>query len=274
MNELPSWSPWPARIVGLQQWSVPTRNLDKITAEYNNDKYAKLLYWVETQKDIPLEEAERRVISIVGLSPEKQICISRRQELFVTTARDAFEKLFQELRSAVGAVVAGCRSVVELGCGCGLNLWHLKQTFSDLEFAGADFSANAVTIARRFGQKVSEFNFYDESTYSFLERCPRPIAVFTSHALEQLPTATPFVKNLGAYRDRIKAVLHFEPVRDLHGQDLLGLLRARYTEINDYNRDLLATLRSAREIEIDRVEYDVIGVNPLNPSSVIQWHFR
>jgi methylase of polypeptide subunit release factors len=64
--------------------------------------------------------------------------------------------------------VAGCHSVVELGCGCGLNLWQLKQAFSDLEFAGADFSANAVTIARRCGQNVSEFNFYDESTYSFL----------------------------------------------------------------------------------------------------------
>jgi hypothetical protein len=68
-------------------------------------------------------------------------------------------------------------------------------------------------------------------------------------------------------------VLHFEPVRDLRGQGLLGLLRARYAEISDYNRDLLATLRSAPEIEIDRVEYDVIGLNPLYPRSVIQWHF-
>lgn len=237
-------------------------------------KYAKLLSWVEKQKDVTLAEAERCVISMVGLSPEKQVCISRRQELFVTTVKDLFAKHFQELRSAVSEAVDGCRSVVELGCGCGLNLWHLKQAFSDLEFAGGDFSGNAVTIARRFGQNALEFNFYDESTYSFIGRCPQPVAIFTCHALEQLPTAEPFVKNLSAYRQCIKAVVHYEPVRDLHGEDLLGMMRARYTEINDYNRDLLAILRSSAEVKIDRVEYDVLGGNPLNPSSVIQWHFR
>jgi hypothetical protein len=60
LKELPSWSPWPVRIVGLQQWSVPTRNLDKITAEYNNDKYAKLLYWVETQSTFPWKKRSVR----------------------------------------------------------------------------------------------------------------------------------------------------------------------------------------------------------------------
>lgn len=274
LNELPSWSPWPARIVGLEHWSVPNRNLDKIKAEYNDDKYRMLLDWVEKQEGpVSFADAERALMQMLKLSPDKQVCISRRQELFVTTVKEAFRNQFDALRSQLDLAINGCQSLVELGCGAGFNLWYLRQAFSHLEFSGGDFSLNAVAIARRLGQNVVQFNFCDAGTYSLIERSREPVAILTSHALEQLPSAAPFLENLTRYRQRIRTVINFEPVRELHAKNLLGLLRFRYTEINDYNRDLLSVLRSAA-VEIDRVDYDVIGVNPLNPTSAIQWHFR
>jgi hypothetical protein len=276
LNDLPAWSPWPSRIMGLSGWKVPVRNLDKIASEYDQDKYRKLLEWVEKQTgEISLAQAQHGLIDMGGLTPEKQICMSRCQELFLCTVEETFGEHFRELAAHVSPAFTGCRSVVELGSGAGFNLWYLKPEFPTLEFAGADFSGNAVKVAQRFHQNVVQFNFYEQDSYSFLEGLPEPIAVFTCHALEQLPTAAPFVVHLGRYRKRIKAVVNFEPVTELHSQEtMLGLLRTRYTEMNDYNRDLLSAVRLTPGLEIDRVEYDVIGVNPLNPSSVLAWHFR
>ena len=272
LNELPSWSVWPARILGIEPWPVPRRNLEKIKTEYNDDKYRKLLDWVETQGEIRFADAERALIEMVRLSSDQQVCISEREQLFRITVREGYEKQWEALRAHLDGRIDGCRSLIELGCGAGFNLWYLKDVFGDLELGGGDYSANAVAIARRLGQNVTEFNFYDPSTYKFLEQFPPPIAILTSHALEQLPSAAPFVKNLAQFRDRIKTVIQLEPVSELHSKKLLGMLRSRYAEINDYNRDLLSVLKSS-PVEIDRTEYDVIGFNPLNPTSVLQWHF-
>jgi hypothetical protein len=275
LNDLPMWSPWPARIMGLDGWKVPVRNIDKIESEYNQDKYKKILEWVEKQTgEISLAQAQCALIDMVGLTPEKQICMSRRQELLLSTVADGFTKFFRELALQLAPAFEGCRSVVELGSGVGFNLWYLKREFPRLEFAGADFSENAVKVAHRFRQNVVQFNFYEPNSYLFLKQLPAPITVFTCEALEQLPSAAAFLNNLVLYRSEIKAVVNFEPATELHGKDMLGLLRSRYTEINDYNRDLLSVLRSSSLVEFDRTEYDVIGVNPLNPSSVIAWHFR
>jgi len=275
LQDLPAWSPWPTRIMGLDPWTVPVRNLDKIASEYDQDKYHRILEWVERQTgEISLAQVQRGLIDMVGLTPETQICMSRRQELLLATVEEAFTEQFRELAAQLAPAITGCRSVAELGSGIGLNLWYLKHEFPPFEYAGGDFSGNAVKVAHRLHQNVVKFNFYDLDSYSFLEWLPEPIAVFTCHALEQLPTAAPFLEHLSCYRARIKAVVNFEPVTELYPKNLLGLLRARYTEINDYNRDLVSVLRSSSQVEIDRSEYDVIGVNPLNPSSVLAWHFR
>ncbi len=43
LDELPAWSPWPARLLGLEPWRIPNRTLAKIDAEYDREKYAQCL---------------------------------------------------------------------------------------------------------------------------------------------------------------------------------------------------------------------------------------
>ena len=51
-------------------------------------------------------------------------------------------------------------------------------------------------------------------------------------------------------------------------------MRQRYIEMNDYNRDLLGALQCRGEhIRIVHSEANVLGLNPLNPISVIRWEF-
>lgn len=56
--------------------------------------------------------------------------------------------------------------------------------------------------------------------------------------------------------------------------NLLGLLRNKYIEMNDYNRNLWTILESRNDIEIIEFDQDVIGINPLNSSNLIVWKFK
>jgi hypothetical protein len=56
-------------------------------------------------------------------------------------------------------------------------------------------------------------------------------------------------------------------------RSLIGLLRNRYTQMNNYNTNLLECLQKDREIKIVSFAPDVYGINPLNPTSILLWKF-
>lgn len=70
--------------------------------------------------------------------------------------------------------------------------------------------------------------------------------------------------------DDIIGGVHLEETGPLP-DTLLGLLRQRYTTVNDYNTDLVSVLSEHRDLSVTAVEYDVIGANPLHPSTAVQW---
>ena len=71
----------------------------------------------------------------------------------------------------------------------------------------------------------------------------------------------------------MSGVINFEPVCKLHDRTLLDLMRQRYCIVNDYNRDLLELLHSVDAVRVVEVHKAVLGLNPLNPTSVIHWEF-
>ncbi len=43
VNDLPNWSQWPARLLGVESFKTAERNLAKIHSEYSEDKWQKCL---------------------------------------------------------------------------------------------------------------------------------------------------------------------------------------------------------------------------------------
>ena len=170
-------------------------------------------------------------------------------------------------------------AVVELGAGFGYNL-HLLSKISkkNVEYLGGEYSRNAVTLAAKVFEgraniSVEHFNFYDED-YAILKKIDRPIVLFTAHAIEQIPDISNMFKVLSKYRKKIRSVVHLEPLYSTDKSTLLGLMRQRYAEVNDYSRNLLPLLEKTSGIKITSVKRDVMGGSPLNPTSVIKWHYR
>ena len=276
LNDLPQWSQWPSRLLGLDEWAIASRTLDKIEQEYEQDKYAKCLEFCNrSDKDLTPEDVKQFEFQ---LAPDQKICASVDNELYSLELKKARAKHYQLIANSIRKEAGHCDSIIELGAGYGYNLWMLKQHFMTKTFGGGEYSANAVKVAARLyppdlNIRVWHLNFYDPSTYTFLELLPAPFLVFTSHAVEQMPRSGMIFDTLFQYREKIHSVFHFEPLYELHDRTLLGLMRQRYAEINDYNRDLLSELKHRSYVQIADIQRDVFGINPLNPTSIVQWKF-
>jgi len=275
LNELPRWSPWPAKLLGIDPTSPLRRTREQVKAEYDNHKYAISLKLYEesgrtlSPETIRLREFNRDV--------NQEICASLSNDLYITTWQEIRRKYCQILLETMSGVVRGAKTVVELGCGYGYNLWFLRQTFPDKFFVGGDYSSTAVELATLLydgdsHMQVCQFDFY-EFDYSLLDSPLAPLVVFTCHAIEQLPSASHMLDVLSKHRAKVMRVFHFEPVYELHDETLIGQMRRRYAEMQGYDTDLYSELQKRPDIRIVRTIPDMIGLNPINPSSVIEWEY-
>lgn len=275
LNELPKYSPWVARLLNIVSFQKPERNIAKIDAEYDKDKFAKLLQLYEKNSGMDIERL--RGVEEDFLPPEKKLCVSQGNELFLMPATEVQSQDRQIILDSLAPYMTQSRVVIELGCGYGYNLSVLRETAPDHLFIGADYSPNAINLARKLFRGYSEvsfstFNFYDE-IWPVFDTVEEKALVFTNHAIEQLPSVKSIMPTFNKYQQKIALVVHLEPVFEFNdGNTTLGLMRQSYALLNDYNRDLFTCIKDMGA-NILKVEKDIFGPNPLNPTSLIVWQF-
>ncbi len=251
---------WTRRILGLDTFQK-TRDINQVENEYNLDKYKTLL----AQNCANMEEYKRKEFELAGLDPNTgKVVISIGDIIYKTTVADLRERYYQLIKSTLAPYASG--KMCELGCGYGFNLDLLSG-----ECYGGEYSENAVVLANKLGKDVVKFNYYNSDDYSLI----RPDStVFTVHSIEQIPDAAPIVNALRTQKEKINYVVHIEPSFVKERTSLIGLLRNKYIELNDYNRNLIDLLKSQPDIEILELKTDVFGLVPLNSSNIIAWRFK
>lgn len=274
IDELPKYTPWVARILGLEPFSKPVRDLAKVDAEYDKDKYAKLLAYLKKHPDASPGDIRRKEVQ---REPTVTVCFSMKGKLYLTCAANLQRLEDKVLVDALAEPISRARVVVELGCGYGYNFSILRNTFPNRVWIGGEYSENAIELARRLfaaceDVSVVSFNWYD-NTWAILESLAEKAVVFTKYSVHQLPQAASIMPIFAKYKDMISEVIHLEPVYEfMDNHSTLGLMRRAYTLLNDYNTDLLTTL-NGMGVQILRTEEDLIGANPLHPTSLVQWRF-
>ncbi len=276
INDLPSWTDWPARLLGLSEFKNVLRDRAKIDAEYSRDKWQKCFDSFEASggklnaADLRLEYYDLNSAKLrAGVVDGKIVSANNAQIM---------KRYDTILVNAMAETVKDCSTIVELGCGFGHILWMLRDAFPGKTYRGGDYADSAVSLAQKLYRdtpdiSVQKFDFYADG-YNIIENARGPVVVFTSQALEQIPASAGVVENLSRYKDKIARVYHLEPAYALYDSSLLGLMRRRYIEINDYNRDLLSTLQSRKDVEVLRLEADSIGWNPFNSLALVEWQFK
>jgi len=176
--------------------------------------------------------------------------------------------------------IGSSETLVELGSGYGKNIFYMldklpsfrKGICGDLSPRGIEVSK---IIADAFGFDVQCYrhDHYDPNN-DLMASCNNSL-VFTSQAIEQLPITPENLLNQ-LIKSTPSLVVHFEPIYEhkFIQQDVLNILRIKYTKLCDYNRDLetiLIRYQSRGQIEIVMNEPNIFGNNIFNPLSVIAW---
>lgn len=276
INDLPRWSDWPARLLGLTSFTPPVRTPAKIEEEYGQVKYATCLKaWHESGGTL---DATQLRLHHYAQDPSALRPAVYKGKLVAAPAAQIVAWYDALLVEWMADAIGKARTVVELGAGFGHILWSLRQHFGGKVWRGGEFTSTAVELAAGLYRdlpdiSVERFDFYADR-YPVLEKAEGPVVILTSQAQEQIPDSRGTLDTLTKYRDKIIAGFHIEPAYDLQDTTtLMGQMRRRYLEVNDYNRNLFGELQRRKEIRVLRTEKDVIGWNPFNSLGMVHWEF-
>ncbi len=274
VNDLPSVSVWPERLLGLEEWSIDCRDSRKILAEYDEEKYGRRL----ADQTLSVMMADEIRAAQFKVSPETSFAVCVEDNIFATKY-DRVEQIYKKVvQYSLEKVEEPIGSLVELGGGWGYNFTILPDRLEFTELVLTDLSKNALTIAETLFERNERFrsfhfDFNDPNSYTILRDLTPPIVIFTSEAIEQVPDSRLFVSKLRELKDCISKIIHIEPLPSLYKRNFLGLMRTRYSQINSYNMDLLANIRLVDDAIVHTLDDSIFGFHPFNPLSVLVWSF-
>jgi hypothetical protein len=275
IDDLPKFSPWPALLLGKDGVNQRTKNQSEVEREYQDEKWSGLLTRIE-ESPWPLRLADLDYMMQGGDDPAM---FSSGSDLFETTARDAHLR-YREFVAETLKPLLPASALVELGAGYGSVIVDLarRPEFMGNRMIGLDLTPAGAELIRLMSQaegvqvESGLCNLLDDQVTD--ADIPAGALIYTSYAAHYEPRhRRTLVSALAGLNP--KAVVFIEPCYE-HCDDstLLGLLRRRYIEVNDYNTNLVTLLRErsdAGEVKILDERKAAFGPNPLLAASVIVW---
>lgn len=275
LNDLPLFSHWPSRLLGFEHWDIKYKTREAVTREYEEDKWGSLLKKINQKKDkVSIGFVDKIVM---GNSVNNLCCLN--EKLFLSS-NIAFNKKYISLIKDSLEKFLPASAIVELGCGYGNIIIKLAKlrAFSYSEIMAAEFTPSGIELTKQIAEKEGldikvGYCDIDSDNITGLQ-VPQNAIIFTSYAMHYIPKIRDrFITAISNLKPKV--VVHFEPCYEhCNTNSLLGLMRKKYIEFNDYNRNLVSLLHSHRKkgnIKIHIEQPAVLGSNPLLAISVIAW---
>ena len=275
LNDLPKYSPWPSRMIGLSDWVQRNRNNKLVFKEYDH-KWGTLLREYENRKFANLRMAlnflfRKHFPSNILFHIGENIYFAENNAFF-------WDYFYSRIKEFLKEYLTLDDTLVELGCGWGRNLFYLLQSAMCKNVIGGEYTDTGLALGRfinkQFNLPIEFFRFdYYKPDLEFLEKLKGTV-VFTHNSIEQV-SYIPEKTILSLIKSRPKAVIHFEPIYEYRNKEtFLHYLWKKYTELNDYNRNLLTVLKTFErqgQLKINVEKIHSLGLNAINPGSFIAW---
>ncbi len=300
-DEARKWSAWPDRVDGRSAWRKTSRSHSDVNEEYDIGLYARLRdIWDEIKQDysdrpaIMLgslfhEKVQRSLLNELTKFPEvygnvdlKQHLMSSGHQLLLGDIHLGNQLHLSLVTQKLNSLVerTSINTLVELGCGTGVNLFNIFSVNGLSKIVGCDLSRNATRFLTDFWldlQGPADFYQGDMTSRSLLEQAA-PISgswgLLTVHAVEQLrELSLDWILEICSLPNPPSFVMHLEPLQPVDSSDFSRYCQA-YADINLYNNNLLQLLEKASErnkIRILETEFRIWGLVAFNPSSLIVW---
>jgi len=277
LDELPKFSRWPARLLGLEPFESKEKNAEEIEREFGREKWGTLLERFKQNPGSRLEDVDKW-----AAGDATNTLASVDEHIVEMTPEESHDAYIAFISSALEPHLPAT-ALVELGCGYGSVILGLarKAAFQDMPYFAGDFTSTgpelAALISRKEGIPITTGAANLRTSPVTHLAIPEDALIFTAYAAQYVePLTDDFVNGLIALKP--KAVVHVEPVYEhCDPATLLGLLRQRYIEACRYNRNLSTILHRHEQLgslEIIQESVPGFGPNPLLAASVIAWKPR
>ena len=176
--------------------------------------------------------------------------------------------------------ISSVSQIIELGAGYGWPLLKLAKLtqYSHCQFIGAEYTDSGIECIDILAQREQinlQVGYCDLNQLSLnqFKIIDNPL-IFTSVAMICLKGFSKTTLD-ELIRIRPRIVIHFEPIYEYcNDNSLHSLMCKRYIQLNDYNQNMLTTLKEYEKqgyIKIVQESRNIFGTNPLMPFSVVKW---
>jgi hypothetical protein len=267
------------------------RNAAWVRREYGEDKWPSVLDKIEALIDSG-ESSLARVLTrmlqdMAGRASSRFMTVMIKGRPIKLPMSFAYGGNQSYISARLGSLCGpNTTTIVELGSGYGRNLFWLwlQGGPKDAEYLACEFTEAGRRCTERLAGLAPEMRVlalpydFNEPDYESLSKGTGDLVVFTCHSFEQISQAKPIVFERLLALDRPVRGIHFEPIgwqiRAAKGIEGLSGSSADHADTHDYNRNLWAVLTDldrAGAIVIEDVEPELMCINPLNGTSVVQW---
>ena len=275
VNDLPKYSLWPARLLGLEKWEQKIKTTEEIMREFEHEKWGQLLEKVE-QKNKPIFVEEVDEWYYQNNSP--QLCNIKNRLVLLNYRKS--HKIYLDLLKKIFKKYLPASALIELGAGYGSVIIPLagRKPFCHIPIYAGEYTVSGTKLIRIISQNEKKqviAGHCDFNLPGFLDfEIPMGGIIFTSYSLHYLPKLTnKLIESFLSLNPKV--IINIEPCYDhFAGNTLIDLMRRKYIEVNDYNRNFVTLLKECEKkgkIEILEELPVLFGTNPFLPASVMVW---
>lgn len=274
LNDLAKYSEWPRRLLSLEPYAVRSKTEEEVLREYQDEKWGRLLQQFQLLEKPTLNDVERLERDPHTLAPYYD-----NGRFYLANPKQVVTRHLELYAQVLAPYTAEASCLVELGAGYGSKIFGIAQQngFSRLPLIAGEYTEAGRELISRLSSNLRKSIDVGHCDFRKLElndiEIPENAIIFTSYAVHYVPELShKFIGFLS--RLKPKVVVHFEPCYEYYNNETLHkIMCRRYTELNDYNRNLVCIIDAAQKQNIitARVRENVIGANPFMPISVIEW---
>lgn len=276
VNDLPNYSLWPARLLGLEKWEPKIKTREEIAREFEYEKWGQLLEKVE-KINVPLSVED--VDEWCNQDNPNHLC-SIGKRLVLLNYREVHKKYLDLLEKILKKYLPAS-ALIELGAGYGRVVIPLarRKPFCNIPVYAGEYTVSGTKLIQILSQSEKKQIFSGHCDFNlpnFLDfEIPPGGIIFTSYSAHYLPKMTnKFIESFLSLNPKV--IINIEPCYDhFTGNTLIDLMRRRYIEVNDYNKNLVMLLKEHErngKIEILEEHRSVFGINPFLPASILVWN--
>lgn len=275
VNDLPKYSPWPARLLGLENWEPRLKTPKQVTREFESEKWGQLLQRAEnTSTPLSVEDVDEWIFH----DNPNQLC-SIKKRLVLLNYRESHKRYLDLLEKIIKKYLPAS-ALIELGAGYGSVIIPLarKKCFENIPIFAGEYTRSGTKLLRILSQdekKQIQYGRCDFNLPDFLDfEIPQKGIIFTSFSACYLTNMTnKFVESFLSLNPKV--IINIEPCYDHFTHNtLMDLMRKRYIEVNGYNKNLVTLLKkfeTDKKVEIIEELPAVFGANPILPASIMVW---